>query len=125
MQYSINLIHSQLIYYLRHNPMFFVYGIMKVAFFFALTKSWQVSKIPVEMKRDKIWYLRRMKLFKDLHQEEMERIEKTTRMKRTNRKDHIFISGEEGRFVYFMTSGRIRVYRKILRNSSEDIRLLH
>ncbi len=105
--------------------MFFVYGIMKVAFFFALTKSWQVSKIPVEMKRDKIWYLRRMKLFKDLHQEEMERIEKTTRMKRTNRKDHIFISGEEGRFVYFMTSGRIRVYRKILRNSSEDIRLLH
>lgn len=65
------------------------------------------------MRKDKIWYLKRMELFKDLPYDEMERIERATKMKRVCRKEHIFVPGGEGRFVYFLKSGRVRLYRRL------------
>ncbi len=69
------------------------------------------------MKRDKIWYLKKIDLFKDLPQEEMERIEQTTRMERVCRKGHVFFPGE-GRSIYFLKSGRVRLYR-VLKDGKE------
>lgn len=69
------------------------------------------------MKRDKIWYLKRIELFKGLPADEMERIEKTTRMEKICRKGHIFFPGQ-GRFIYFLKSGRVRLYR-VLKDGKE------
>ncbi len=65
------------------------------------------------MRRDKVWYLKRMDLFKDLPHEEIERIERATKMRKVCRKEHIFVPGGEGRFVYFLKSGRVRLYRRL------------
>ncbi len=70
------------------------------------------------MKRDKLWYLKRINLFKELPSECMHMIENMTKMKKFARKEVIYFSGEHGECVYFLKSGRVRLYR-ILEDGKE------
>lgn len=63
------------------------------------------------MRHDKVWYLKKIGLFKRLSQEEMQRIEGATKMERVKRRGIIFFQGEPGEYVYFLKSGRVRLYR--------------
>lgn len=63
------------------------------------------------MKKDKIWYLKKIDLLKGLSEEQMKNVEESTKMEKVNRRKIIFFPGDPGDHVYFLKSGRIRIYR--------------
>ena len=57
----------------------------------------------------KIWYLKKVNLFKGLSKEEMTRLAQLTQMKSFKKGEAIYLSGQPGRQVYFLKQGVVKI----------------
>ncbi|MBI3610773.1 MAG: cyclic nucleotide-binding domain-containing protein, partial [Nitrospirae bacterium] len=61
--------------------------------------------------QSKYWYLKRIKLFSDLPDQEIQHMEKITRMESVKRRQFIFLPGDAASTVYLLKSGRVKLSR--------------
>lgn len=59
----------------------------------------------------KYWFLKQIKLFSDLPDREMQRVEEVTRMESVKRRQFIFLPGDAASTVYLLKSGRVKLSR--------------
>ncbi|MBI5376305.1 MAG: Crp/Fnr family transcriptional regulator [Candidatus Schekmanbacteria bacterium] len=59
----------------------------------------------------KYWYLKQIKLFSDLSDEELKTMEAMTRMESVRKRQIVYIPGEPGNSVYILKEGRIKISR--------------
>ncbi|MBI5755396.1 MAG: Crp/Fnr family transcriptional regulator [Nitrospirae bacterium] len=59
----------------------------------------------------KHWYLKQVRLFSDLSDEEIKSMESMTRMEYVRKGQPIYIPGDEGEDVYFLKKGRVKISR--------------
>jgi len=64
-----------------------------------------------EITPSKYWYLKQIKLFSDLSDEEMKTIETMTRMEFVRKRQIVYIPGDPGNSVYILKEGRIKISR--------------
>ena len=61
--------------------------------------------------QSKYWFLKRIKLFSDLPDREMQRVEAVTRMESVKRRQFIYLPGDPARTVYLLKVGRVKLSR--------------
>ncbi|MBI5197787.1 MAG: Crp/Fnr family transcriptional regulator [Nitrospirae bacterium] len=59
----------------------------------------------------RLWYLKRIKLFSGLSEDEMKRMEQLTRMESVRRQQPVYFPGDPGDQVYLLKEGRVRISR--------------
>lgn len=59
----------------------------------------------------KYWFLKQIKLFSDLPDREMQRVEEVTRMESVKRRQFIFLPGDAASTIYLLKSGRVKLSR--------------
>ncbi|NKE70247.1 Crp/Fnr family transcriptional regulator [Nitrospiraceae bacterium HYJII51-Mn-bac16s-1-B09] len=63
------------------------------------------------MLKSKIWYLQRIRLFKEMTPEEMEELDRKVQMVSVRRKTALFFPGDPGQHVYALKEGRVKIGR--------------
>lgn len=63
------------------------------------------------MAKTKIWYLQKIKLFKESTPEEMEELARMTRMESVKKRTAIFLPGDPSQQVYLLKEGRVKISR--------------
>lgn len=63
----------------------------------------------VQSAASKIWYLKRVNLFKGISKEEMEQMAKMVEEKTFRKKELIYLPGEPGRHVYLLKKGVVKI----------------
>ena len=63
------------------------------------------------MVKTKIWYLQKIKLFKESTPEEMEELARMTRMESVKKRTAIFLPGDPSQQVYLLKEGRVKISR--------------
>ncbi|MBI5038863.1 MAG: Crp/Fnr family transcriptional regulator [Nitrospirae bacterium] len=64
-----------------------------------------------EITSAKYWYLKQIKLFSDLSDEDMKTMEAMTRMEFVRKRQIVYIPGDPGNSVYILKKGRIKISR--------------
>ncbi len=59
----------------------------------------------------KFWFLKRIKLFSDLPDREIQMMEDRTRMEAIKRREVIYLPGDQANTVYLLKSGRVKLSR--------------
>jgi len=62
-------------------------------------------------EKSKIWYLQKIKLFKEMNPEDMGKLDRMTRMKSVRKKTPIFFPGDPSQQVYLLKEGRVKISR--------------
>ncbi len=60
---------------------------------------------------DKLWYLKRINLFKVMNQDEMMDLAQRTTMKNYRKKEIIYLPGQPGKHVYLLKKGVVKISR--------------
>jgi CRP/FNR family cyclic AMP-dependent transcriptional regulator len=63
------------------------------------------------MPQNKIWYLQKINLFKDMTSEEIQELDRMTRMESVKKKVSIFLPGDPSQHVYLLKEGRVKISR--------------
>lgn len=63
------------------------------------------------MLKSKIWYLKKIRLFKEMTSEEMGELDRITRMESVKKKTPIFFPGDPSQQVYLLKEGRVKISR--------------
>lgn len=63
------------------------------------------------MVESKLWYLQRIKLFKELTPQEVEELDRIARMVSVKKNEAIYYPGDPSRGVYILKSGRVKISR--------------
>lgn len=63
------------------------------------------------MAKTKIWYLQKIKLFKESTPEGMEELARMTRMESVKKRTAIFLPGDPSQQVYLLKEGRVKISR--------------
>lgn len=64
---------------------------------------------PESIAADKLWYLKRINLFKAMNQEDMVHLAQKTVEKNFRRKELIYLSNQPGEFVYLLKKGVVKI----------------
>ncbi len=59
--------------------------------------------------RNKLWYLKNIRLFEDLSQSEMQEMERITRMQEIKRRQPLYLPGDPSNNVYLLKQGRVKI----------------
>ncbi len=62
-------------------------------------------------EKSKLWYLKKINLFKEMTSEDMGKIERATRMESVKKKTPIFFPGDPSQQVYLLKEGRVKLSR--------------
>lgn len=62
-------------------------------------------------KREKMWYLKHINLFKDLNDQELLVLDRISYMKAYKRREQVYSQGDPGDVVYLLKKGRIKIYK--------------
>lgn len=63
------------------------------------------------MIKSKIWYLQKINLFNAMPPDQMEELDRITRMSAVKKKETIYLPGDSSRQVYLLKSGRVKIAR--------------
>jgi len=63
------------------------------------------------MSENKIWYLQKINLFKEMTSEEIRELDRMTRMESVKKKSSIFLPGDPSQQVYLLKEGRVKISR--------------
>jgi len=63
----------------------------------------------MESSSDKLWYLKRINLFKAMNPDEMMDLAQKTTMKNFRRKELIYLSNQPGEYVYLLKKGVVKI----------------
>jgi CRP/FNR family transcriptional regulator, cyclic AMP receptor protein len=61
--------------------------------------------------RSKFWFLKQIKLFSNLKDEELNDLDKITRMEEVKRRQPIYLPGDPANTVYLLKAGRVKISR--------------
>lgn len=61
--------------------------------------------------QSKFWFLKRIKLFSGLKDEELNDLDKITKMEEVKRRQPIYLPGDPARTVYLLKAGRVKISR--------------
>lgn len=63
------------------------------------------------MIKNKLWYLQKINLFNAIPPEQMEELDRITRMAAVKKRETIYLPGDPSRQVYLLKSGRVKIAR--------------
>ena len=61
------------------------------------------------ISHNKLWYLKHIKLFSGLNQDELQEMERITRMQEVKKKQPIYLQGDASTTVYLLKKGRVKI----------------
>ena len=62
---------------------------------------------------EKIWYLKKIDIFEDLNDEDLTKIDNHSFMREYPKNHIIYSQNDESKLIYFLKSGKVRLYRLI------------